>query len=207
MARRKKAAAGPWNKGQKLPPEPLAPDEVRALIRTCSNRAPTGIRNRALIVALYRGGLRLDDALQLKSKDLNAGQGTIRVLHGKGDKSRVVGLDEGAWAILQRWLDRRTQLGMTGRQRVFCTLDGQPLHSSYVRALLPRLARKAGIEKRVHAHGLRHTHAFELANEGHPLHVIQSQLGHSSLAITDRYIRHLAPQEVVKVMRSRKWEL
>ena len=140
-------------------------------------------------------------------KDLSREEGTIRVLHGKGDKHRVVGLDDGAWAILERWLDRRTDLKINGRKRLFCTLKGDPIQAAYVRALLPRLARKAGIEKRVHAHGLRHTHAFELANEGHPLHVIQAQLGHSSLAVTDRYIRHLAPQEVVDTMRGRKWEL
>ena len=82
-----------------------------------------------------------------------------------------------------------------------------PLQPSYVRALLPRLARRAGIDRRVHAHGLRHTHAFELANEGHPLHVIQARLGHGSLAVTDRYIRHLAPQQVVETMGGRKWSL
>jgi site-specific recombinase XerD len=129
------------------------------------------------------------------------------VLRGKGDKARVVGLDEGAWAVLQRWLDRRKDLGISSRRTLFCTLDGNPLKPAYVRALLPRLARKAGIEKRVHAHGLRHTHAFELANEGLPLHVIQQQLGHSSLATTDRYIRHLCPQEVVNAMKSREWRL
>ena len=68
-------------------------------------RAPTGIRNRALITVMYRGGLRLGEALQLKPKDLDAQKGTIRVLHGKGDKARLVGLDEGGWAIVQRWLD------------------------------------------------------------------------------------------------------
>ena len=52
------------------------------------------------------------------------------------------------------------------------------MKSAYVRTLLPRLARKAGIDKRVHAHGLSHTHAFELAGEGTPLHVIQAQFGH-----------------------------
>lgn len=197
----------PANKGQKLPAEPLTDEEVRRLIKSCSNRAPTGVRNRALLVVLYRGGLRLNEALQLFPKDLDPKKGTIRVLHGKGDKSRLVGLDDGAWAVLQRWLDRRATLGINGRRRLFCTLRGDPLQSAYVRSLLPRLARKAGIEKRVHAHGLRHTHAFELANEGHPLHVIQAQLGHSSLAVTDRYIRHLAPQEVVETMRSRRWEL
>ena len=81
------------------------------------------------------------------------------------------------------------------------------MKGQYVRALLPRLARKAGIEKRVHAHGLRHTGAFELANEGYPLHVIQQQLGHSSLATTDRYIRHLTSTEVVEAMKKRQWSI
>ena len=65
---------------------------------------------------------------------------------------------------------------------------------AYVRGLLPRLARKAGIDKRVHAHGLRHTHAYELAGEGTPLHVIQAQLGHS-LGGDDRPL-HQAPEPV-----------
>jgi site-specific recombinase XerD len=100
-------------------------------------------------------------------KDLNAGAGTLRVLHGKGDKARLVGLDAGAWAILQLWLARRTEIGIKGRSPVFCTLRGEPMKAPYIRALLPRLARKAGIEKRVHAHGLRHTHGFELASKAH----------------------------------------
>ena len=196
----------PWNKGRKLPAEPLTQDEVLALLKGCSNRAPTGIRNRALIALFYRAGLRVKEALSLMPKDCDLKQGTIRVLHGKGDKSRLVGLDPEASAVLQRWLDRRQRLGINGRHPVFCTLKGKPLYSAYTRNLMKRLAAKVGIEKRVHPHGLRHTHAYELANEGTPLHVIQQQLGHSSLATTDRYVRHLNPQAVVDVMRGRTWK-
>lgn len=92
-------------------------------------------------------------------------------------------------------------------QAVFCTLQGEPMETAYVRALLPRLALKAGIEKRVHAHGLRHTHAAELAREGTPLNLVQAQLGHSSLATTDRYLRHIAPEELVRAMKARPWKL
>jgi site-specific recombinase XerD len=197
----------PANKGRKLPPEPLSAGEVKALINACSKRATTGIRNRALIVVLYRGGLRVSEALAVMPKDLNPTNGTIRVLHGKGDHDRVVGLDAGAWAILQLWLDRRAAAGINGRAPVFCTLKGRPMKSAYVRTLLPRLARKAGIDRRCHAHGLRHTHAYELATEGTPIHVIQAQLGHSSVATTDRYIKHLNPAAVVKAMQSRAWTL
>src|SRR4051812_44111103 len=132
----------PSNKGRKLPAEPLTADEVRALLNACSKRAPTGIRNRALLAVLYRGGLRVGEALALLPKDLNAEAGTMRVLRGKGGKSRLVGLDAGAWALVQVWLERRTQIGIDGRTRVFCTLDGEPLQTSYVRTMMPRLARK-----------------------------------------------------------------
>jgi len=207
MTKRKTKPKSPWNKGQKLPPEPLTPDEARRLIKVPSKRAPTGIRNRALLTVLYRGGLRISEALALMPKDVDADGGTIRVLHGKGDKSRTVGIDVGALAVVQRWIDKRKELGVTGRKPLFCTLQGGTIDARYVRALIPRLAKKAGIEKRVHPHGLRHTLAFELANEGTPLHVIQQQLGHSSLATTDRYIRHLNPKQVIDAMQSRKWEL
>ena len=81
------------------------------------------------------------------------------------------------------------------------------LNSSYVRALLPRLAAKAGIEKRVHAHGLRHSHAADLVREGVPVNLIQRQLGHASLAVTSAYLDHIAPEHVVAVIRDRVWEM
>lgn len=197
------AGRSPANKGHTFPPEVLTPDEVRSLIRACSNRAPTGVRNRALIGVLYRGGLRLGEALALKPKDLDPLQGTITVLHGKGDRRRVVGLDPGAMAMVERWIERRKDIGLSARSPLFCTLGGKPLKASYIRTLLPRLAAKAGIEKRVHPHGLRHTMAYELMMEGVPVPIIQRQLGHASLATTDRYLAHLAPRDVVEAMQRR----
>ncbi len=153
------------NKGKSFPGEILAPDEVRSLIQAASSRAPTGIRNRALIVMLYRGGLRISEALDLRLKDIDRQAGTVRILHGKGDRARTVGLDPEAFAVVERWIDARSSRRINGRAPLFCTLQGKPLDTAYVRALLPRLAKRAGIEKRVHAHGLRHTHAAELARE------------------------------------------
>jgi site-specific recombinase XerD len=57
----------------------------------------------------------------------------------------------------------------------------------------PKLAAKAGVDKRVHPHGLRHAHAYELTMEGVEMPIIQRQLGHTSLATTDRYLNHIAP--------------
>ena len=94
----------PANKGRRLPAELLSGEEVRALLRTCSARAPTGIRNRALIAVLYRGGLRISEALALLPKDVDSAQGTLTVLHGKGDRRRTVGMDPAAFALLERCL-------------------------------------------------------------------------------------------------------
>ena len=191
----------------KYPVETLTNEEVTRLIKACSNRAPTGIRNRAMIVVLYRGGLRIAEVLALLPKDLDSESGTVRVLQGKGGKARTIGMDPVAFSVLDRWLEVRAKRGINGRSPLFCTLNGRPMSRDYVRALLPRLARKAGIEKRVHAHGLRHTHAAQLAAEGVPLNIIQRQLGHSNAATTSRYLDHIAPQQVIEAMRDRTWRL
>lgn len=195
----------PWNRGRKLPPEILTAEEVRALMQACSKRSPTGIRNRALIAVLYRGMLRIEEALALYPKDLDWQRGVIRVLHGKGDRARTVGLDDGAWAVLEVWRERRKSLGLNGHRRLFCSLKGTRLLASYCRSLFSRLREKAGIEKRVHPHGLRHTGAAELRQEGIDIGVISKQLGHSSIATTARYLDHISPAVVVEAIRSRQW--
>ena len=134
------------------------------------------------------------------------GGGHVRALvQAKGGKDRTVGLDPAAFALLERWSDHRQKLSLNGRQRFVCTLKGRPVQTAYVRGLLPRLAARAGIEKRVHPHGLRHTHAAELMREGVPVNVISRQLGHSSIATTARYLDHIQPQEVIEAMQRREW--
>jgi integrase/recombinase XerD len=76
---------------------------------------------------------------------------------------------------------------------------------SYIRHLLPRLAARAGIEKRVHAHGLRHAFAIGLEWEGATVSVIRDLLGHSSAPLTDRYLRRLGASEAVDFARARSW--
>jgi site-specific recombinase XerD len=201
--------APPTNAGRKLPPEPLAADEVRDLIAAISNRSSSGIRLRALVGILYCSGLRLAESLALYPRDADTQAGIIRVREGKGRKSGTVGIDPAGAGLLDRWLDRRRTLKMTNRHPIFALYEtgklGQPMDPRYVRAALARLAAKAGITKRVHPHGLRHSLAFDMAQRGIPTHQIQQQLRHSSLAVTDRYVRHLMPTDVIAVMRHRDW--
>ncbi len=185
----------------KFPPEPLSVDECRRLIGACSPRCPTGLRNRGLIVCLWRGGLRCSEALALHPRDLD--NGVLRVRRGKGGKYRTVALDPEAWAVLTTWLERKARLGIGGP--VFSTLRGEPMQTSYVRSLFKRLGRKANISKRVHPHGCRHTFAAGLADEKVDIRIIQRALGHSSLGTTARYVDHLNPTAVIDALKSRTW--
>lgn len=195
-------------KGQRFPAEILTPRDVESLLAGCSSRAPTGIRNRALLLTLYRCGLRISEALALKPKDVDVDAATLVVLHGKGDRSRQLAFDASVVDAMARWLDARKALGYNGRGStpLFCTLKGRPVSAVYVRQMLSRLAVRAGIDKAVRPHGLRHTFAAELCREGVPLNVIQQALGHSNAATTSRYLAHVAPEQLLSTMRARTWE-
>jgi len=83
---------------------------------------------------------------------------------------------------------------------VFCTLAGGPVRADYVRNMLRRLAGRAGVEKRVHPHGFRHTYAVELRQAGTDIAVISRLLGHSSIAVTSRYLDHLTNDTAGKAL-------
>ncbi len=196
----------PTNKGKKFPPEPLTVAECRALLRHCG-RGATGARNRAIIAVLWRCGLRAAELVALEGKDVDVRRRTIRVLHGKGDKSRVVAVCPETLSLMREWAAMREGFLLSGapskRARFFCTLAGRPLETGYLRHLLPRLGRRAGIEKRVHPHGLRHTYARELAEEGKPLPVIQAALGHDHAHTTSTYLGKLGDPKVIAALQDR----
>ena len=196
----------PANKGKRYPAERLTAAEIDALLSAISGRSSTAIRNRALIATMYRGALRVGETLALKPGDVDADSGELLIREGKGRKSRPLKLDAGALGLVNEWRERRKQLGFTGRQPLFCAIKGATaggeLKTAYIRALLPTLAGKAGIERRVHAHGLRHARAGELAMAGVPTHIIRDALGHTSIATTDAYLRGISPTEVYAAMES-----
>jgi site-specific recombinase XerD len=195
------------NRGRRFPAEVLTPDEVQKLL-VAAGRAPiVGARNQALLAVLYRAGLRHAEALDLFPKDVDLQLGSVTVLNGKGGRRRMVGIDAGASKIVERWSGRRREIGFGHDQRLFCSRRGRRLSSSYLRMLLPKLAREVGIAKRVHPHGLRHTHAYELMLEGVAMKIIQKQLGHVSLATTDTYLDHIAPADLIRAIGEREWSL
>ncbi|MBN8597226.1 MAG: tyrosine-type recombinase/integrase [Planctomycetes bacterium] len=202
----------PTHASRRFPPEVLTDIEVRLLMDACGTRPWTAVRNRTLIALLYRSGLRIAEALALRPVDVmfrpdpsGACSAAIRVLCGKGGKARTIGIDVGGTAILTEWMKFREYLGFTPGQPLICTKDGNQMATAAVRRLFPTLAARGGLVRRVHAHGLRHTHASQLREEGLDIGLISKQLGHSSIKTTARYLDHIAPMAVIEAIGKRHW--
>jgi site-specific recombinase XerD len=144
-----------------------------------------GWRVRAMIVVLWRAGLRIQEALTLAENDLDHRRGSILIRNGKGGRRREVGMDDWGWEQLRPWQNARLELPVGP---LFCIIDGptrgRPWSGAAVRGEFRRLAARAGVRRRFAPHQLRHAHALELAREGVPLNIIQRQLGHANLGTT-----------------------
>ena len=114
------AGRPPRNKGMRYPADPPTIDEIVAVMRhTADDRH--GWRLRAMIIVLWRAGLRIQEALALAEHDLDARRGSLLVRHGKGGKRREVGMDDWAWEQLHPWLSARAALPVGP---LFCIIDG-----------------------------------------------------------------------------------
>ena len=141
-------------------------------------------RYELLFGLLLNSGLRISEALALKASDVRLLAGaakSVRVI-GKGNKERLVPLPEAFGAVFGFWLKDRNRT-----EAVFAKANGQPVSSQAARAYLRGMLRKAGIEKKISPHKLRHTYATNLLNAGADLVDIKALLGHESIATTQIY--------------------
>lgn len=173
----------------------LAPDEVDRLLVACGD-GYAGLRNRALISLMVATGVRISEALAIEARDLDLEHRRLHVRRGKGGKERHVWIHPDGLEPVHRWRDTRRVLGFGRRAPVFCSLRGSMICSSYVRRLMPRLAERAGVGKRVHAHALRHAFACKAHRANISLRALQLQFGHENIATTSRYLERLGLNEV-----------
>jgi site-specific recombinase XerD len=193
----------PKNKGQRFPADPPPVEEIIAVMRAAGN-GPDGARLRALIIVLWRAGLRISEALDLAETDLDRSRGAVLVRAGKGGRRREVGMDRWAWGQLTAYLEIRATLPVGA---LFCVIHGPTAgrrwEASAARKQLRRTAEAAGVRRRFAPHQLRHAHAAELAHEGVPLVVIQRQLGHCNLGVTSIYLQGIDSSEIIETVHSR----
>ena len=114
------AGRPPRNKGIRYPADPPTVEEIVAVMRSAGDGSH-GRRLRALIVVLWRAGLRIHEALALNESDLDRRRGSLLVRRGKGGRRREVGMDEWAWEQLEPWSTARLELPVGPW---FCMISG-----------------------------------------------------------------------------------
>ena len=194
--------APPRNKGQRYPADPPRVEEIIAVMRAAGD-SPHGPRIRALMVILWRAGLRINEAL-VSRKPISSPARTILVRRGKGGKRREVGMDEWGWEQIEPWRQHRSS-SRSGRSCASWRSHARAeLVTTGARAELRRLAAAAGVRRRFAPHQLRHAHAVEMAREGVPLPVIQRQLGHAHLGVTSTYLQGIDTAEIINTVHGRR---
>jgi site-specific recombinase XerD len=199
-----RAGMPPANKGHSYPADPPTVDEIVAVMRQAADTRH-GHRITAVIIVLWRAGLRIQEALSLTETDLDPRRGSVLVRHGKGGRRREVGMDAWAWSAIEPWHADRVELPVGP---LFCVIDGptrgRAWSASAARLELHHLAIRSGVRRRVAPHQLRHAHAVELLHEGIPLPLIQRQLGHSHLSTTGTYLQGIDIEEIISTVHARR---
>jgi site-specific recombinase XerD len=169
-------------------PQVLTPDQTVALLESIGGPKPLELRDRALFELIYSSGLRCQEVLDLRMRDVYTESSEVRV-KGKGRKVRVVPVGEAALDTLDRYLreGRARLVGDGESEYVFLSRSGRPLSTSDVWRRLARHLAQAGAPAGTTPHTLRHSFATHLLEGGADLRVIQELLGHSSLRTTQVY--------------------
>jgi integrase/recombinase XerD len=183
-------------------PDSLSEMEVEALLGAPDVNDTLGLRDRAMLELLYACGLRVSELVNLSLEQVDLIQGVVRLM-GKGSKERLVPLGEEASDWLQRYMvHSRPELAAGASPRsLFITRRGAAMTRQAFWYRLRHYAVKAGINKALSPHTLRHAFATHLLNHGADLRVVQMLLGHSDLSTTQIYT-HVA-RERLKELHSR----
>jgi len=180
-------------KVQRKLPQVLDADEMAVLVDVPGGD-PESVRDRALLELLYSSGLRVAELCGVRWRDLDVGDGMLRVT-GKGSKTRIVPVGAKALAALAAL---RAQDGPQGDDPLVRGVRGAPLTPNGVRARLKRRANEQGVWKRVYPHLMRHSCASHLLESSGDLRAVQELLGHADIGTTQIYT-HLDFQHLAKV--------
>lgn len=189
----------------KLPrplPKSLTEHDVETLLGAPRVDEALGLRDRAMLETLYASGLRVSELVSLKMGQVSQDMGVVRVT-GKGSKERLVPLGEEAIAWIRRYAreGRPALLGGRVTEALFVTARGGAMTRQAFWHLIKRYALRAGLDKPLSPHTLRHAFATHLLNHGADLRVVQLLLGHADISTTQIYT-HVA-RERLKQLHAR----
>ncbi len=162
----------------------LSKSEQLSLLKQPNPRAPTGLRNLCLISLMLKTGIKAAEVISLREQDIDWENGRLLIQESGGAKERYLAIDDVELSLLRSW--RRIKPAHS--TLLFTTLKGVPLKDRYLREMIKRYARKAGISKDVYPHLLRMTFALDFLNETRDIERLQEALGHRDQSTTHRYI-------------------
>ena len=176
-------------------PEFLSADEVTKLLSAPPSDTAIGIRDRAILEALYSTGVRVAEMAGITLEDLDLLGGVVKVT-GKGRKQRFALLGRYAIAALRKYLKKREELdkGLSG-ERLFLSRTGRPLQERDFHRIVTKYARALWHKRPVSPHTLRHSFATHLLDGGADLRDVQELLGHARLSSTQIYT-HLSVERL-----------
>ncbi len=182
-------------------PKALSGSEVDQLLKPEAIQTPLALCDQAILELAYASGLRLSELKNIRLEQLHLEEGFINVI-GKGNKERVVPVGNKAVEAIQRYLSggRPNLVNKKSTANLFLTQRGTPFASVTLWLRIKERVRRAGIERNITPHMLRHSFATHLLEHGADLRVIQELLGHATINTTEIYT-HVAGQRLREVHR------
>ncbi|MDE1524758.1 site-specific tyrosine recombinase XerD [Ligilactobacillus salivarius] len=180
-------------------PQVLTKEEVEKLLRSPNTGQVLGLRDRAMLELIYATGLRISEIINLKLEDLHLTMGTLQTL-GKGHKERIVPVGDEAIKWVNRYLEeaRPKLLKQKRSNYLFLNFHGNNLTRQGVWKNLKAEVRKAGIQKNITPHTLRHSFATHILENGADLRIVQELLGHADISTTQIYT-HLSNKQLADI--------
>lgn len=174
---------------EKKAPETLSFDEIEVLLAQPVEVDDKGIRDKAMLELLYASGMRVTELIELKEEDINITMGYIHCSRQK--KERIIPIGQAAQLALFKYMNgaRSNMIKRTDERALFVNCLGASMSRQGFWKIIKGYARKAGIEKKITPHVLRHSFASHLVENGADLRSVQEMLGHSSITTTQVYAR------------------
>lgn len=181
-------------------PEFLTEQEQEQLIGVFNERYFNSYRNKIMIKLFLATGLRLSEMINLKWNDINLMTGQLKVVEGKGSKDRILWIGEGMLDDLRRWREKQVNK-LHVCDYVFTNRTKGQLVDRDIREMISNYSNKAGINKKVSPHTLRHSYATDLLRHTKNIRLVQKALGHEDLSTTMIYT-HIVDDEYEKELKN-----
>lgn len=179
-------------------PKILKETEINKLFEVSDSTNPLSQRNQLIIEMLYATGVRVSELVNIKIKDIDNYNNSIKIL-GKGKKMRIVYFGSFCKKSLITYLnDGRSKLNTKNSEYLFLNKNGNKISDRMIRNILNDLIIKTDVNKQISPHTIRHTFATEMLNNGSDLLTVKELLGHENINTTSIYT-HITDEQIKKV--------